>query len=235
MAGTAKKAAVAVASRTPAGAAATAGAGAVQAKKTPKSGTSPAGGKGGQKSTSPAGGKGGQKSTSPRGDGVHVKSYNWLGGRKMLTAQYVLVLVIVGLGALLSGDEDKNDVVLKALIKSSALSLLFFLLALLSNGGKGAAKAANGFGTLVTAAYVFTSSDVHSILTWIGSFFSHEHKPSSKSGSGSSGSGGAAGGAAEDLGKAAGDILTQGADQVLKGEATGSSQLVNTGELLAEG
>ncbi|NUP38969.1 MAG: hypothetical protein HOY76_18620 [Streptomyces sp.] len=160
--------------------------------------------------------KGGGKGSS---SGVQVKSFNWLGGRKVLTAQYVLVIVVVGLGALLSGDESKDDVVLKALIKSSALSLLFFLLALLSAGGKGPAKAANAFATLITATYVFTSSDVHAILNWFTSFFGHEHKPSDSTGS------------------PVNDFIDQSAQQALndyKSVATGSSQLVNTGELLGE-
>jgi hypothetical protein len=205
------------------------GAGPEPRRKTDANGNAVFRGEGKRKSggKKPADGTSGSKKLGQLG-------FAWSGNRKVLTAEYVLVIVIVGLGAMLSGDDQKDDVVYKALIKSSALSLLFFLLALLSSGGKGAAKTATAFGTLVTAAYAFTSSDVHNVLNWIGSFFSHEHKPS-KSGSGSSGgSSSAAGGAAEDLGKAGADLLSQGADAILKQE-TGSSQLVNTGQLLAEG
>lgn len=107
---------------------------------------------------------------SGRGGGRRAMGWAWSGNRKVLTAQFVLCSVILILGLLTSSDDAKNSSA-RALVKGSALALLFFLLALLSSAGGSSAKAATAMGTLVTVAYAVTSSDVHAVVKWVGSYF----------------------------------------------------------------
>lgn len=100
-------------------------------------------------------------------------AWAWSGNRKILTGQFVLCMMILILGALTSKDDGKSSSA-RALVKGSALALLFFLLALLSSAGGSSAKAATAMGTLVTAAYALTSSDVHAVVKWVGAFFKNE-------------------------------------------------------------
>lgn len=102
-------------------------------------------------------------------------TWAWSGNRKVLTAQFVLCTFILILGTLTSDDKAKSSGA-RALVKGSALALLFFLLALLSSAGGSSAKAATAMGTLVTAAYALTSSDVHAVVTWVGAFFGEKAK-----------------------------------------------------------
>jgi hypothetical protein len=95
----------------------------------------------------------------------------WSGNRQVLLAEFTLCLVVLGLGVLLAPQGQKNGAT-RGLIKASGLCGLFFLLALVASGGQGAAKGATALGTLVTAAYVFTSSDVHNVVQWTAAFFS---------------------------------------------------------------
>lgn len=107
-------------------------------------------------------------------------AWAWSGNRKLLVAEFVICIVILGMGLITSmasgksaqGKTSSNETVAKAMIKGSALAGLFFLLAIVSASGKGAAKTATALGTLVTASYVFTSNDVHSVVTWVSAFFS---------------------------------------------------------------
>ena len=113
-----------------------------------------------------------------------VVSWAWSGSRRLLTAEFLICLVVLLLGFVLSrvdaqttATADKQaakpgtDAAIHAMVKGSALAGLFFLLAILQAGGKGPAKAATALGTLVTATYVLTSADVHQIVSWINSFF----------------------------------------------------------------
>lgn len=113
-----------------------------------------------------------------------VVSWAWSGSRRLLTAEFLICLVVLLLGFVLSrvdaqatASKDKQtavsgtDAAIHAMVKGSALAGLFFLLALLQAGGKGPAKASTALGTLVTATYVLTSADVHQIVSWINGFF----------------------------------------------------------------
>ncbi|MFL6116740.1 MAG: hypothetical protein ACJ786_36100 [Catenulispora sp.] len=116
---------------------------------------------------------GGGKAGGGKKLGSKSLGWAWSGSRKILTAQFLLCMVILILGTLTGKDEAKTTAA-RALVKGSALSLLFFLLALLSSAGGSSARTATAMGTLVTAAYAFTSSDVHAVVTWVGHFFSHQ-------------------------------------------------------------
>jgi len=113
--------------------------------------------------------KGGKKSGGGGGKRRAV-AWAWSGSRKVLTAQFVLCAVILVLGTLTSKDEVKSTAA-RSMVKGSALALLFFLLALLSSAGGSSARAATAMGTLVTAAYALTSSDVHALVKWLGDYF----------------------------------------------------------------
>lgn len=131
----------------------------------------------------PAGG-GGVKLPKPG------KVGNWLlsGDRKLLTAEYVACVAILGAGTLVAPQGSKDGTV-RAMVKFTALSAVFFLLAMVGSAGKGAARAATGLGALITAAYLFTSSDVHDVAAWTSSFFNPTGDVSSKQPTGSGPSG----------------------------------------------
>lgn len=102
-----------------------------------------------------------------------VVSWAWSGNRKLLTAQFLVCVVVLGLGTLLAPSGTKDGMP-RALVKGSALCGVFLVLSLLTTGGKGAAKAATAIGTLVTASYVLTSKDVHNVVSWLNAFFSKD-------------------------------------------------------------
>lgn len=97
----------------------------------------------------------------------------WSDNRRLLTAEFVACVAVLFLGTLVSPPDSKHDVE-RAMIKGSALAGTFFLLALVSSGGKTPARVANAIGTLITATYVLTSADVHNIVEWVAGFFSPE-------------------------------------------------------------
>lgn len=131
---------------------------------------------GGNKGKGTPGGKGsggtsGGKKAQSSGRGKRAVSWAWSGSKKLLMAQFVLCVVILALGSMTSDPQDGKSAAGRAMVKGSAFALIFFLLAILSAGGKGAAKSATAVGTLITVSYALTSSDVHAVVTWINSFF----------------------------------------------------------------
>lgn len=109
------------------------------------------------------------------------KAVGWAfsGSRKLLTIEFIACILVLGVGTLLA-PEGSKDGMPRAMVKGSALCGLFLILSLVASGGKGPAKAATAVGTLVTAAYVLTSSDVHNVVSWIGEFFSKTGDVSAK-------------------------------------------------------
>lgn len=91
--------------------------------------------------------------------------------RQALLVELVACLVIVWLGTLVAPKGPVNGTT-RAMVKSTGLAALFFILAMVSAGGKGAARAAGAFGALVTLAYVFTSSDALDIVRWAAKYWS---------------------------------------------------------------
>ena len=129
-------------------------------KATPDGKSSKSGGKGGK------GGKG----AAPKSKVRRATKFAFSGNRKILTGQFIACMAVVILGTCLA-PEDSKDTSMRALVKASAIAALFFLLALLAQGGKGWAKGATALGTLVTASYVLTSSDVKNVVDYIAKFF----------------------------------------------------------------
>lgn len=153
------------------------------AKKSPATKGSGGGGGGGLDPSDYGAGPAPQKKTDRNGNATfrgsggrkRGRSVAWAfsGSRKVLTAQFVLCVVILVLGTLTSKDEAKSSAA-RAMVKGSALALLFFLLALLSSAGGASAKAATAMGTLVTTAYALTSSDVHAVVKWLTAYFKNK-------------------------------------------------------------
>jgi hypothetical protein len=114
------------------------------------------------------------------------KAVGWAfsGNRRLLTVEFIACILVLGVGTLLA-PEGSKDGMPRAMVKGSALCGLFLILSLVASGGKGPAKAATAVGTLVTAAYVLTSSDVHNVVSWIGEFFSKTGDVSAKNPTGS--------------------------------------------------
>ena len=131
----------------------------------------------------------------------------WAGNRRLLTAQYVACLVILFLGTLVAPSGSKDDLT-RAMVKGSALSGVFLILALVASGGKGPTKVATAIGTLVTAAYLLTSSDVHNVTAWTARFFAGaKNLTSGDFGSDDDGGDGGDGGGATGAGGAVGGVL----------------------------
>lgn len=114
--------------------------------------------------------KGAAGGSKPKGK-KKALGWVWSDNRKLLTAEFVVCVAVLGLGTLVSPEDSKHDVP-RAMIKGSALAGLFFVLALVSTGGQKPARVANALGTLVTATYVLTSADVHNLVSWVSGFFS---------------------------------------------------------------
>ncbi len=116
--------------------------------------------------------------------GAGKKAVGWAfsANRRVLVAEYVLCMAIVILGTLMA-PADSQDTAMRALVKGSALSGLFMILALLAAGGPGATRTATALGTLVTASYALTSSDVHNVVTWTAKFFAAPKKSTTEDGS----------------------------------------------------
>lgn len=137
-----------------------------------KNGGGGGGGGGDQKGGKGPGG-GGKPSGSKKGQKKDLKravNWAWSGDRRFLTAQYVLCLLVL-LAGTMTAPEDSDDTWMRCLVKASALNALFFLLSVVTTAGKGPGRAATAVGTLVTASYVLTSSDVHNVVSWAAGFF----------------------------------------------------------------
>ena len=114
---------------------------------------------------------------------------------RMLKAEWVLCMVILALSPLADpeGEEGAGD----AFKRCAACTGVFFILGLVSTGGPKAAKAAAGFGGLVTVALVLTSRDVFgTVASRIQAGFTGV----TSSGDTGASVGGAAGDAAQQLG-----------------------------------
>jgi hypothetical protein len=143
------------------------------------------GSKGGKDGGKKAPAKGARKGPGKAGKKKGVVSWAWSGKRQLLTGQFVACMIVLILGTI-AAPADSKDTAMRAVVKGSALSALFLLLALTTTGGKGASKGATALGTLITASYLFTSSDMKNMITWTAKFFAKptaEEQASSAAGS----------------------------------------------------
>lgn len=83
-------------------------------------------------------------------------------GRQLLVAEFIVCIVILAMSPLT--DKHKTEGPGAFMRRGSAVCFLFFILALVSAGGRGATKIAAGFGLLVTMTLLVSSRDVFAVL-----------------------------------------------------------------------
>lgn len=108
-------------------------------------------------------------------------AWAWSGSRKLLVAEFILVIFIVGVGTLTTTGSVKDELP-KAMIKASALAAIFFIAAIIAGSGNKSAKVVTALTTLITAAYVFTSPEAHSAVSFIGAYFAPKKNQAKKEG-----------------------------------------------------
>ena len=98
--------------------------------------------------------------------------------RRLVMTEFLVCMTVLGFGTIVPTPKGRKDEgVGHLVVKGTALSLLFFMLALVASAGGKAEKAAAGLGALVTAAYLFTSEDMYNIMTWVASFYAKPGSP----------------------------------------------------------
>lgn len=121
-------------------------------------------------STEPADFFGGSGGSKKKGSSTSKKLVGKVAGKNMLIAEIVVCLVVLLLGTIVAPSGSKDGIT-RMMIKGSALMAVFFILAIMSAGGKGPRKVAAALGLLITASYLLTSSDMNNIFNWIASYF----------------------------------------------------------------
>lgn len=91
--------------------------------------------------------------------------------RRLLLGEYIVCMTVLGAGTIVAPSGSSGGVP-RLVIRGSALSVLFMVLALLSSAGRQAEKTAAALGGLVTVTYVVTSKDSVNLFTWMSGFFS---------------------------------------------------------------
>lgn len=125
-------------------------------------------GSGGKKTSGPPAGKKSSPSSGSRTK--RTLAWAWSGSRNLLGAEYLIIVVILGLGALTTTGNVKDELP-KLMVKFSAVSLVFMLASLVADTGKSTAKAVGAVTTLITVAYVLTSPESHQAVSFIGAYF----------------------------------------------------------------
>jgi hypothetical protein len=93
--------------------------------------------------------------------------------RRLLLAELLVCLTVLGLGTVVAPRGSKDGVP-RLMVRATALSALFLILALASSAGRTAAKGAAGLGALVTVTYLVGSSDATDIFAWASQYFSRQ-------------------------------------------------------------
>lgn len=83
------------------------------------------------------------------------------GARKVLIAEFALCMVILAFSPM-TGKAPTASAFMK---RASAIMGLFFLLGLVSTGGRGASRASAGFGGLVTLVLLISDRSIFTVLT----------------------------------------------------------------------
>lgn len=104
-----------------------------------------------------------------------VVSWAWSGNKKLLLAEFLLVVVIAGLGTLATPGSVKEEVP-KLMVRASALFAIFFIAALFAGAGKRTGQAATALTSLITVAYVFASPESHQLVNFVGAYFATDKK-----------------------------------------------------------
>jgi hypothetical protein len=104
----------------------------------------------------PKSGGGGRSSLS--------KATDSLGGnhRRILVAEFLVCVTILAFSPMTA--KHSGDTPVAFMKRGASICALFFILGLVSAGGKGASKVAAGFGGIVTLALLMSSRDVFAVL-----------------------------------------------------------------------
>jgi hypothetical protein len=128
---------------------------------------------------------------------------------RLLMLEFLICFAVLGAGTIVAPQGSKDGIP-RLMTRGTGLALLFFILSLTSAGGPKAGRAAAGLGGLVTAAYLFTSSDATNVMKWMSQFFS----PGGTGAAGAGAAAGAAAGAPSGAAGSVGDIVGTGADLI---------------------
>ncbi len=82
--------------------------------------------------------------------------------RRLLVAEFALCMVLVALSPVT--DAKRNETPGAWIKRASAIMIVFFVLGLISTGGRGAGRAAAGFGGLVTLGLAISSRSIFTVL-----------------------------------------------------------------------
>ena len=93
------------------------------------------------------------------------------GGKRLLLVEFLVCFVILGAGTVVA-PTGSQDGVPRLMVRGTGLCVLFLVLSLVASAGAKPAKAAAGLGALVTAGYLFTSTDATNLFKWMGGYFS---------------------------------------------------------------
>ena len=92
-------------------------------------------------------------------------------GKRLLLVEFLVCFVILGAGTVVA-PTGSQDGVPRLMVRGTGLCVLFLVLSLVASAGAKPAKAAAGLGALVTAGYLFTSTDATNLFKWMGGYFS---------------------------------------------------------------
>lgn len=91
--------------------------------------------------------------------------------RRLVLAEYLVCMTVLGAGTIVA-PQGQNGGVPRLVVRGTALSALFMILALVSSAGRSAEKVAAALGGLITVSYVVTSKDSVNLFNWMAGFFS---------------------------------------------------------------
>ena len=91
--------------------------------------------------------------------------------KRLLLVEFLVCFVILGAGTVVA-PTGSQDGVPRLMVRGTGLCVLFLVLSLVASAGAKPAKAAAGLGALVTAGYLFTSTDATNLFKWMGGYFS---------------------------------------------------------------
>lgn len=99
-----------------------------------------------------------QSGGTSRGGGARLLKGDAGKSRRMLIAEFIICVMILGLSPLAKGPGEMGPV--RFMKRGSATCALFIILGLVSSMGKGAARAASAFGALVTLVLLVDQREI---------------------------------------------------------------------------
>lgn len=104
------------------------------------------------------GGAGGALGGAKAKKAYKLAMHSNLGARRVIVAEFMICMVVIGFSPLT--DRKKEELPTTFMRRMTALMALFFILGMMSAGGRAMARFAAGFGGLVTVALVVSNRDL---------------------------------------------------------------------------